>query len=227
MSASTPRIVAYSVGQMLAHFLANVHDLSTKDPSVLAGFEDNEAGRRLSAYVYYDRLATSAAKYGCVESLVAQAASQAREEVLTAREVLTMGDFWTGNILVCQSVAEPQKLPQVQVIDWELAKPGTAEFDVGQMAAEMYFLMKFKNEESGAAMLEAFLATYSRNRHVDAFRVAMRAGAHMVVIGPMTNPDATEHEVELLVNEGVDFVRAAWTSDESYIRSSVLSPLLK
>lgn len=64
--------------------------------------------------------------------------------------MLTLGDFWTGNVLVASGSDITVSL---YVVDLELAKPGTAEFDVGQMGAEMYCFEYFRDQRTTAILL--------------------------------------------------------------------------
>jgi len=104
------------------------------------------------------------------------------------------------------------------VIDLELSKPGTAEFDIGQMAAEMYCLATFRNHanDQSFAMLEAFLAAYKAMRKVavDAAKVAVRLGSHWLVIMPTAwAAEATPDQTRTATIEGRDFVRMGWERD--------------
>lgn len=163
LSKETPTSVCQQIGSDLGQFLAQVHLLSATRPSVLRKFGTNEAAKQLSALVYFNQLPSAAAKYGHSEPFIAEAAAEGEREVLEPGEdvVLTLGDFWTGNVLVLPSSAGRESgVARLFALDFELCKPGTAAFDIGQMAAEMYCLAKFKDWEKGMALLEGFLGTY-------------------------------------------------------------------
>jgi 5-methylthioribose kinase len=86
-------------------------------------------------------------------------------EIFTERATLTMGDFWTGNVMVnlrTDAATGETSFGGVYIIDWELAKAGVAALDVGQFCAEMLTLTLFKLDavEASKALIEAFLTEY-------------------------------------------------------------------
>lgn len=105
-----------------------------------------------------------------------------------------MGDFWPGNVLVsAMQDGGGGERQELVALDFELAKPGLAEFDVGQMAAELWMVSYFTRTGDGeegdlaGVVLRAFLRGYEevRGGWVDWNRVAIRVGAHLVVISPL------------------------------------------
>ncbi|CAG8617461.1 4915_t:CDS:2 [Scutellospora calospora] len=122
----------------------------------------------------------------------------AEVEVLTANEVWTIGDFWTGNVLV--SSPDDQSVPKLTVLDFELAKPGTAAFDVGQMGAEMLCLAHFRY----------------------AAAVAVRIGAHLFTIMPRAwTAEYGEEKVGLALQQGLELLKIGWKRDEAALRKSI------
>jgi aminoglycoside/choline kinase family phosphotransferase len=75
--------------------------------------------------------------------IIVEAAQVAADEVLTANEVWTLRDFWTGNVLV--SAPDGHDEPEVTILDLELAKPGIAAFDIGHIGAEMLCPARFRH----------------------------------------------------------------------------------
>jgi hypothetical protein len=71
--------------------------------------------RNVSSSVYFAALPAAAEKFGYTQPFIAEAAQVAANEVLTANEVRTLGDFWTGNVLVSapdglsQKTAKPSR----------------------------------------------------------------------------------------------------------------------
>jgi aminoglycoside phosphotransferase (APT) family kinase protein len=137
-------------------------------------FDSNTIGKNVSSSVYYAGLPAAAKKFGYTQTFITAAAEFSEKEVLTANEVWTLGDFWTGNVLV--STTEEQGKPKLTVLDLELAKPGTAAFDIGQMGAEMLCLARFRSEDQGSLLLREFFQAYKAERKadVDAAAVAIR-----------------------------------------------------
>lgn len=217
------------IGAAVGRFLAHIHNVTYGDEKLLDKFSGNETAKYLSGKLYFGGLPAAAEKFGYRDSFISEAASVGEEEVMQSNEVLTMGDFWTGNVLV-SSHSEPQDL-HLYVVDWELSKPGTPEYDIGQMAAEMWCLATFRKSarEQSLALLEAFLSSYKASRKVavDEAKVAIRIGAHLFVIMPMAwSSEATPERIAAAAEEGREVVRMGWEKDREALRKSVLAPLV-
>ena len=217
-----------SIGRTLGMYLANLHNEATVESWVDGTACSNVVGRNLSSSVYFGGLAAAAAKYGYTDSWIATAANAAMVEVLTANEVWTIGDFWTGNVLI--SAPEDQSAPKLAVLDFELAKPGTAAFDVGQMAAEMLCLAHFRCPEQAHLLLRTFFEAYraERKTSVDAAAVAIRIGAHFFTIMPRAwMPEFGETKVRLALEQGFELLKIGWERDEAALRKSIVGVLME
>jgi hypothetical protein len=110
-------------------------------------------------------------------------------------------------------------------------KPGTADFDVGQMAAEMYCLAAFRDRELGTRLLEAFLKSYRETRErgeADAAKVAVRIGAHLITMMPNAwSGEATEEQVKEQVDVAAKLIKMGAERDESGLRESIVRQLLE
>lgn len=128
------------------------------------------------------------------------------------QDVLTIGDFWTGNVLVSDGQGQNSDEPKLFLVDLEFTKPGTPEFDVGQMAAEMLCLALFRTgaNSQGQALLAAFVDAYvaARSVRIKAEDVAMRIGVHLLVIAPMAwNSEATPGQIAGVAALGMRYLR--------------------
>lgn len=220
-----------SIGEAVGRFLAHMHNSTAGDQELLAEFNGNETAKYLSGKLYFGGLPAAATRFGYTDDFLAEAARVGEEEVMQRSDVLTMGDFWTGNVLVSSPASGDEDL-HLYVLDLELSKPGTAEFDIGQMAAEMWCLARFRRNarEQGLALIAAFLDSYhhARKSPVDAAKVAIRIGAHLLVIMPRAwASEAAAEEIAGAAAEGREFVRMGWERDEVALRRSVLSPLMR
>lgn len=85
-----------------------------------------------------------------------------------------LGDFWTGSVLVSAPYGYDE--PEVEILDLELAKPGTAAFDIGRMGAEIFRLARFHYRDQGSLMLRTFFRAYraKRKASIDVAAVAIR-----------------------------------------------------
>jgi hypothetical protein len=100
LRADTPPSQITSVGQSLGSYLAHIHNTTADDSALKAAFSSNTIAKNVSSSVYFAALPAAAEKYGYTQPFIAAAAQYAAEQVLTANEVWTLGDFWTGNVLV-------------------------------------------------------------------------------------------------------------------------------
>jgi aminoglycoside phosphotransferase (APT) family kinase protein len=174
LKADSPRDQVTSVGRNLGSYLAHIHNTTANDSVMKDAFNPNVIAKNLSSSVYYAALPAAARKFGYTQPFITAVADFAAKEVLTASEVWTLGDFWTGNVLV--SAPTEQVEPELTILDFELAKPGTAAFDIGQMGAEVLCLAHFRSRDRGSSLLQAFFQAYKKEHKakVDAAAVAIR-----------------------------------------------------
>ena len=213
------------IGQALGRYLAHIHNSTAGRDEVLSTFNGNETAKYLSGTLYFGGLPAAAEKQGYTDDYLKDVAKEGQREVLECNDVLTLGDFWTGNVLVSSKTDDLNLF----VLDLELAKPGTAEFDIGQMAAEMYCLAAFREHEPGMKLLRAFLTAYkaSRNVEVDAGKVAIRIGAHFMIIMPSAwSNEASEQDLRDVLKIGADLIRMGWNKDAESLRNSIVGSLM-
>ncbi|KAJ6495519.1 kinase-like domain-containing protein [Mycena vulgaris] len=234
LTATPSPAVAREIGLALGQFLGRLHSqryLSNSPP--LLGLLLIDPAQKITAWVTYGRLIstlTTDALPAIVllneqvdESDLADIRAIVDErtpEIYTSRETLTMGDFWTGNIMVSLRGDGPAlELERVHVIDWGLAKPGLAALDVGQFCAEMHTLQLFKphTAESGAALIEAFLTAYRAHCGTMAPHMPNVAAKHM---GAGT-PEGTAKVVEVGLTHLMEGCSDRWVRERS-----VLAPLM-
>lgn len=213
---------AQSYGTTLGRYLANIHNKTADNDQIQSQFTGNNTAKRLSSTLYFTNLPKVAEFHGFTGDHIRKAAAQGEREVYEATDVLTLGDFWTGNVLVAEDGT-------LFVLDLELVKPGTAEFDIGQMAAEMYCIAAFRDRELGTIVLNAFLCGYRevRNGKVSAAKVAIRMGAHFMVIMPMAwRAESSEEELKEQLRYGDDLLRMGVNEDRKGLTNSILKPLI-
>ncbi|KAJ7049512.1 kinase-like domain-containing protein [Mycena amicta] len=140
-------------------------------------------------------------------------------EIHAAKTSLTMGDFWTGNVIVAN------------IIDWELAKPGVLALDVSQFCAEVHCISVFKPEkaDSANALIRAFLTEYRAHcgdmEDNFAGTAAKHLGAHLVTIAPTVGWGTPEESVKA-VEEGLMYLQegcsAKWLRERSIFAPLVI-----
>ena len=228
LQATSPADQITSIGRTLGTYLAHIHNETAVDSKLRDDFSSNVVGKNISSSVYFGGLPAAAAKYGYTDPWIAAAAKAAEAEVLTADEVWTIGDFWTGNVLV--STTDDQSVPQLAVLDLEVAKPGTAAFDLGQMGAEMLCLARFRHPEQGHLLLQTFFMAYraKRKASVDAAAVAIRIGAHLFTMMPRAwTAESGEEKVKFALQQGFELVKIGWERDEVALRASIVGVLME
>ncbi|KAJ7084642.1 kinase-like domain-containing protein [Mycena belliarum] len=239
-AAPTPA-VARGIGLALGKFLGRLHAWGATDPTVIAAFSGNEQAKRITAWITYERLVPMLTTDELPEVALLPTPITERDlaairslvdkripEIYAARGALTMGDFWTGNVVIGPDPASAD--PAVHVIDWELVKPGVPALDLGQFCAEMQTLALFRPQaaEATAALIEAFLAEYRANCGTLAQRAASIAtqhmGAHLVVITPTVGwgpPEECVKAVELGLTYLLEGDSDNWVRENSVFRQLI------
>lgn len=228
LQADSPQDQITAISSALGAFLADVHNTASQDSDLRQAFNTNTVARNLSSSVYFGNLPAAAKKYGHNSQFIVEAAKAAEAQVLDADEVWTLGDFWPGNVLV--SVPNEHTELSMTLVDFELAKPGTAAFDIGQMGAEMLCLARFRDSERNRLLLlEEFFRCYKARRQgsVDAAEVAIRIGAHLFTMMPKAwTAEAGEEKVKKLLREGFDLLKMGWENDEAALKNSIVRELM-
>lgn len=243
------------IGRALGTFLATVHRECTKDAALMGELDKNTEMKRLSAFATYGRLVSTltgerkgqtgeplfdpplleSLPGGSVQTVeeIAQETAQAIVGA-DAGSVFTMGDFWTGNIVVrtrtdTDTDTGAMTVERIFVIDWELTKPGLPFLDFGQFVAEMHTLRRFHESSAPClrvvdAALTAYFAAYRAGYPVDEAYLrgaTAHVGAHLlawtVVAG--WEPKGRVREVAL---EGVRYLVA---SKQESLEASIISLL--
>ncbi|THH05169.1 hypothetical protein EW145_g4991 [Phellinidium pouzarii] len=239
---------ARALGTALGRFLAVVHTQGSSDVELLNCVARNEEGKRLSALVTYGRLAAmlkgEGESAGLVEPPIAGAgglsekdvedvgalASETIQAMLDASTVFTMGDFWTGNIMV--HLGDGGQVERAYVVDWEVAKPGLPFLDFGQFVAEMHTLRRCHSTAEGSVeeALSAYAKAYRKEMgtRVDDEYVrgaAAHIGAHLAVWTPRVSTWGPKNKVREIVREGAEYLLRSRRGDMEWLKTSVVDEL--
>jgi 5-methylthioribose kinase len=236
--------VANTIGTGLGEFLGRLHAWG-HDPQTSnhAFFDQNQQGKMLSGFITYGRLVSTLTGRDDIPALsdplldiaqskldtISKLSSEKIHAINTSHQTLTMGDFWTGNIMVCLNPTG-DSLERVYVVDWEVAKPGLAGLDVGQLCAEMHLLRQFSPacHESATAAMDAFLKAYRDAVGVDldvARDAAVHVGAHLVAWTPRV-PWGGKELTREVVDQGVEYLTEGYAATQEWLRGSFVGPLL-
>ena len=192
-----------TIGRVLGEFIARLHawGKTGHGRASLDFFDGHPQAREICAWATYGRLVDTIT--GKTESIplihdpplqvtsgeldeISKLAQERAEEMRTSKETMTMGDFWTGNVLVDLDWGGDgsEKLRKVFVVDWEVARPGVAAFDVGQFQGEIFTVRHFNpvcgpaSEALDAAFLEGYL---SIQPELDRQKAAQHLAMHLVI----------------------------------------------
>lgn len=163
------------LGKKLGTWLARLHSF-TSEGEFKYGFR-NETAKKMSAQSWlYEQLAGTLEKYGFDPALGNRIYQKYGTSLLNDEVCLCHGDLNPPNIMFRQEDLESGK---ATVIDWEMARIGNGATDTGQLAAEFYFLDRFRGDRG---LLKAFLKAYVAERPLsrsDVVRVAVHFGTHI------------------------------------------------
>lgn len=245
------------IGRALGTFLATVHRECTKDAALMRELDGNTEMKKQSAFATYGRLVSTltgerkghtgeplfdpplleSLPVGSVQT-VEEIAEETAQAIVgaDAGSVFTMGDFWTGNIVVrtltdtdTDTDTGAMTVERIFVIDWELTKPGLPFLDFGQFVAEMHTLRRFHESSAPClrvvdAALTVYFAAYRAGYPVDEAYLrgaTAHVGAHLlawtVVAG--WEPKGRVREV---AQEGVRYLVA---SKQESLEASIISLL--
>lgn len=240
--------VARNIGTELGTFLARLHT-STRDPvpgtpahATKTKFALNEQVRGIISKFFYGRvlaifswdppllsppLVLSSETLTKLDAFV----QSTQERVDTSDDVLIMGDFWTGNLLL---TLDPS--PHVMVVDWEGARPGFPGLDIGQFLAELHLLRVF-HSDSRACINIIITSAYraivlqdgdrpdAEQRLAQTVRdSAGRMGAHLIVLTPRM-PWGGPEKTQEVVQEGLEYILRSVDEDDAWLRNSILGGL--
>ena len=217
-----------AIGRALGEFIAKLHVWGKSDQGrvSLDFFDCHPQARDICAWATYGRLVDTIV--GESESIplihnpplevaleelegIWQFAEERAEEMRTSRETITMGDFWTGNVLVDleRGADGLEKLRKLLVVDWEVTRPGVAALDVGQFQAEIVTVKHFNpvcgpsSEALDAAFLEGYL---SIEPGLDRQKAAQHVAMHLVIWTARVGWEPAEKTREL-VERGLRSIR--------------------
>jgi 5-methylthioribose kinase len=171
MRTNPPSVaLASEMGACIGEFLSRLHTWGRGNEELLRFFDANQQARRIYGWATYGRLVSTLSGQDGLPKLldpplevsahdmeiVSKLADERIAEINTSMETMTMGDFWTGNLLI--NIVD-EKLEKITVVDWELAKPAPAALDVGQLYAELELLRVGAPDDSAAQTLTCFDST--------------------------------------------------------------------
>ncbi|KAL1748940.1 hypothetical protein HDZ31DRAFT_28711 [Schizophyllum fasciatum] len=204
--------IAQKIGRALGEFLADVHSIGEKQPPDFMNlFASNEQARSISAWATYGRVRETldgSAGLAALANPPLDLAKERLEQACTVADSMVqrlkltedkfvMGDFWPGNVLITM---DGEDIRSIKVVDWELAKTGLPELDVGQFLAELQLLCRFHpdSQDATTAAARAFADAYGEKHAFNRHTVLTHFGAHLIAWTPRVpwgDKDATRKAV--------------------------------
>ncbi|EPS35953.1 hypothetical protein H072_10560 [Dactylellina haptotyla CBS 200.50] len=182
------------IGEELGKYLAILHSWG-RSTDIIEKYE-NKDSRVIASWRTFGRLEDSLAKTypDLPESLKLKVKTYCEEEkvkALTGKDLVIMGDFWTGNCMV--NLDDAGELESLYIVDWELIRPGDAATELSQMLAEVWEGGEFGQSPSAkAAAKDLSTGLCSAYKHGAGSLpenllkdVMLAAGAHVVVWAPI------------------------------------------
>ena len=207
-----PSIDVCDYGRRIGAWLAALHQGTTS-----TDIGDNVTAKYIYRHAYANAPA-AAEKLGLDPSLAERVNREYGSLLNTDDQSLCHGDLWPGNMLVSDR--------GLMVVDWEMVRRGCGATDVGQFAAEAYFLDRFRGNRG---LLSAFLSGYKQARKLeDNFikRVAVHMGVHMAFWPTVVHWGSSEETKELVVM-GNDIMRQANEDNwNALLKTSVIGELV-
>jgi thiamine kinase-like enzyme len=119
----------------------------------------------------------------------------------------------------------------LSIIDWELVQLGRRAYDLGQMIGDLYERKHFTRDDSALHIIRGFIAGYGVSSDVEAFRIAIHVGQHLICWYIRRNPHAPFTEplelIQALIYIGTNFILKGWEKDRKWFESSDLVYLFK
>ncbi|KAK4226069.1 kinase-like domain-containing protein [Podospora fimiseda] len=219
------------VGKSLGIWLRTFHDWGNKpEQSRLQNvLKQDNCLQTLRHRVYYSALVGDVKRFPDILSdakeVFEQVEKTAAEELKREDLVVIHGDFWTGNSLLKDQVPQDGLKPDIFIVDWEMAQYGVRPVDLGQMIAECYELLLFKNIEDGKWLVEGFVEGYGPIDEEFAFRALINVGIHLVIWGSRVAGWGTPEQVQEVVGKGKEIIVHAWNKDRVWFEAGDLACL--
>lgn len=123
------------------------------------------------------------------------------------------------SILLPNEEIQPDQQTMLSVVDWEMCQLSVRPLDLGQMIAELYELVLYKNIKAGLWIIEGFLEGYGYVNHDFTFRIAVHVGVHLVGFGTNVANWGDAEQVEKVTRTGRDIILQAWKKDRDWFKS--------
>ncbi|KAF3921197.1 hypothetical protein ABW21_db0203313 [Orbilia brochopaga] len=191
LGENTPKLaVLTKIGEELGEYLSKLHTWG-RGTEVMERYENKDA-RVIASWRTYGRLEEVLAKEypdlpQDIRDGVKTYCEKEKVKALNGSDMVIMGDFWTGNVLV--NVTDAGELDSIYIVDWEMIRPADAATEISQMTAELWEAGEFGSSPDAKSaakhLIVGLCSKYKQN--MGPFpenilkEVMLGAGAHIAV----------------------------------------------
>ncbi|KAI1151150.1 kinase-like domain-containing protein [Nemania diffusa] len=220
------------LGHALGRWLRNFHTWSATQAGLRKTVAENTDIQQLKHFINFSWLLDRVGQFPSILSeakdVFGKVKDMAAEELKDESRIQVIhGDFWTGNVLLPNSLIQEGSDITMFVIDWEMSQIGVPNLDVGQMIAELYELKLYKNITAGLWIVQGFVEGYGAVSDDFALRTAIQIGAHLISFGTSVQGWGTPEQVEMVARAGRDIIVHAWQKDRQWFEGGDLECLFQ
>ena len=227
---------AARLGTAIGYFLSVLHIEGSTDRELMDCVATNEEGKRLCALLSYDELDGKLRDMGAAgpseQELeeIRQLSEETSKMMMEADTVFTMGDFWTGNMIV--RTDDSGRIIKAFVVDWEVCKPGLPYLDFGQFLAEMHCLRFFypHSTDNVNNVLQAYSTEYRRRFAVDdnyVRRALGHVGSHLIAWTRFVPDWKPEERVVEARQAGAQYLLKCARGETGWLRESIIGDVFR
>ncbi|QRW05835.1 hypothetical protein RhiLY_04834 [Ceratobasidium sp. AG-Ba] len=236
----TIQSVSAQIGAVLGDFMGRFYKWGAQpeQAGLRHRFSENIASKDTAVRLRYGFMIEKAEKYGMKKEWMGAFVKQGIKDADESGSTLIMGDFWVGkfplllylrysnSILLIDNVLV-SNVPElrVYVIDWELARCGRPEIDVGGMAASLYGIACIHPSYSSKLdFMQNFMWGHGKHFELDDVQIAFCAGMSAICLSADKPWTKSRDEVtwRAMVQCGIDLLEAGIARDLEAITSNII-----
>ncbi|QRV97185.1 phosphotransferase enzyme family protein [Ceratobasidium sp. AG-Ba] len=220
--AGTVESVSAQIGAALGDFMGKFYKWGAQPEQMglRQRFLENTASKEISTRIRYSFMLKTAEKYGMKKEWMGVFIQEETNDVHNGGSTIIMGDLWPENILIS---TEPEL--RIYVVDWEMARCGRPEIDVGDMAAAVHSIAYiYPSNTSEFNFMRNFMRSYNKHYALNELQVAFSAGRDVMAFGAdqtwlKSQDEGTKRKI---VQCGLELLQAGVERDVKEIRNNLV-----